>query len=114
MNSRGNILICQVLPSCDRALNRKINSFNRLLFEDLQQCSMLKVNLVEGFNEFAFGGVLKKSLHDQRTPIDLLHINDKGYCILVRLIKQAIFTIKRSKGRFTTGRKYSSVVRGTN
>ena len=113
-NPKGNIFVCQVLPSRDRALNRKINIFNKLLYDDLQQCNILKVNLVDGFPEFAAGGVLKDKLHDKRTPSDTLHINERGYCILVRLIKQAIFTIKRSKGRFTTGRKYSSVVRGTN
>ena len=37
---------------------------------------------------------MKYTLHDKRTPKDVLHINVRGYSILVRLIKQAIFSVK--------------------
>ena len=51
-----------------------------------------------------------KVLHDLRTPNDKLHINTKGYCILVKLIKQAIFSLKRNKSSHVTGRLYSHAV----
>ena len=50
-------------------------------------------------NEFAAHGVLKDTLHDKRTPKDVLHINVRGYFILVRLIKQAIFSVKKVRKR---------------
>ena len=109
VNQHANIFVCPVLPSRDLAMNQKINEFNRLLFHDLQQ-SNLKVNFVYGFNEFAAYGVLKDTLHDKRTPRDILHINGKGYSILVRLIKQAIFSVKKSTNTSATGRLYSRVV----
>ena len=112
VNEHGNIFVCPVLPSRDLAINQRINEFNRYLFHDLQQ-SNLGVNFVHGFNEFAAHGVLKDTLHDKRTPKDVLHINVKGYSILVRLIKQAIFSVKKSKKTSTTGRLYSHVVRPT-
>ena len=74
VNQQGNIFVCPVLPSRDLAINKKINEFNRLLFHDLQQ-SNLRVNFVLRFNEFAAHGVLKDTLHDKRTPRDILHIN---------------------------------------
>ena len=80
-------------------MNQRINEFNRLLFHDLQQ-SNLRVNFDNGFNEFAAHGVLK----DKRTPRDILHINGKGYSILIGLIKQAIFSVKKSKNKSATGR----------
>ena len=112
VNEHGNIFVCPVLPSRDLAINQRINEFNRYLFHDLQQ-SNLGVNFVHGFNEFAAHGVLKDTLHDKRTPKDVLHINVRGYSILVRLIKQAIFSVKKSKKTSTTGRLYSHVVRPT-
>ena len=109
VNQHGNIFVCPVLPSRDLAMNQRINEFNRLLFHYLQQ-SNLRVNFVHGFNEFAVHGILKDTLHDKRTPRDILHINGKGYSILVRLIKQAIFSVKKSKNTSATGRLYSRVL----
>ena len=111
VNQYSNIFICPVLPSSDWNLNQKINDFNRLLFTDMQNGSM-RINIVQGFNVFAdHSGVLKPSLHDRRTPTDKLHINNKGYSILVKLIKQAIFSVKRSKNRSSAGRLYSQAAR---
>jgi alkylated DNA repair dioxygenase AlkB len=111
-NMKGNIFICPVLPSRDRKINRNINEFNRYLFDDLLQTN-LRVNLVQGFRDFADrDGMLRSSLHDPRTPNDVLHINDRGYCVLVRLIKLALFSIKRGKGKLTTGRSYANATRG--
>ena len=98
VNEHGNIFVCPVLPSRDLAINQRINEFNRYLFHDLQQ-SNLGVNFIHGFNEFAAHGVLKDTLHDKKTPKDVLHINVRGYSILVRLIKQAIFSVKKVRKR---------------
>ena len=91
----------------------QIYQFNRYLFDDLLQ-SNLRVNIVYGFNEFVDcrDGLLRQELHDQRTADDVLHINGRGYCILVRLMKHALFSVKRGKGKFTNGRLYSNVTRG--
>ncbi len=108
-NPKANIFVCPVLPSRNRALNGKINEFNSYLFEDLLQTN-LKINIVHGFKEFAGrDGLLRQGLHDSRTASDTLHINDRGYCVLVRLIKHALFSIKRNGGKHTTGRLYSKV-----
>ena len=111
-NPKGNIFICPVLPSRDKNLNRRVNEFNRYLHDDLIQTN-LRVSFVYGFNEFADrDGMLRSALHDCRTQNDVLHINDRGYCILVRLIKLALFSMKRGKGKQTTGRTYANVARG--
>ena len=98
VNEHGNVFVCPVLPSRDLAINHRINEFNKYLFHDLQQ-SNLGVNFVHGFNEFAAHGILKDALHDKRTPRDVLHINAKGYTIILRLIKKAIFSVKKVRTR---------------
>jgi alkylated DNA repair dioxygenase AlkB len=111
-NPKGNIFICPVLPTKDKNINKRVNEFNRYLFDDLLQTN-LKVNMVQGFREFAErDGSLRNSLHDPRTEHDVLHINDRGYCILVRLIKLALFSVKRDKGKYTTGRSFRNVLVG--
>ena len=111
INPHGKIFVCPVLPSRSQALNQRINAFNRYLFGDLQQ-SNSKVTIVNGFSEFVDPtGLLKTTLHDKRSPTDVLHINNKGYCILVKLIKQAIFGVKKSKSKVNTGRPFSSFFR---
>ena len=110
LNPRGNIIICPVLPSRDISINKRIVQFNNYLFSDLAQGN-IRVNIVHGFNQFVDReGRLRSVLHDRRTEHDVLHINDDGYRILVRLIKNCIFTVKRSRGRYTTERLYASVV----
>ena len=70
------------------------------------------MTIVNGFSEFVDPtGLLKTTLHDKRSPTDVLHINNKGYCILVKLIKQAIFGVKKSKSKVNTGRPFSSFFR---
>ena len=84
----------------------------QLLFSDLAQ-SNLKVNIVHGFGAFVDKvGILKDVLHDKRTTEDVLHINETGYKILVKCIKTAVFDVKKTKSKFTTGRLYSNVTRG--
>lgn len=113
MNKKCSLLVCPVLPSRDRSLNCKINDFNWYLINDLQHSDNLQAHIIQGFEEFADqSGVLKSYLHDRRTPNDTLHINSKGYSILVKLIKQAIFKVKgiRNKNRSTTGRSFAHAV----
>ena len=110
INPKCRLFVCPVLPSRDRSLTLKINIFNKYLFHDLQN-SNLCVNIVEGFNVFADHGVLKTELHDKRTAGDILHINEKGCSILVKLIKKSIFSIKEHRNRHMTGRLFSHVVR---
>ena len=112
VNELENVFVCPVLPYRDLAINQRINEFNRYLFHDLQQRN-LGVNSVHGCNEFAAHGIFKDTLHGKRTHRDVLHINAKGYTIIVRLIKQAIFSVTKSKNKSTTGRLYSHVVRPT-
>ena len=111
VNPQGKIFVCPVLPSRSLAINQRINEFNQYLFHDLQQ-SNLKVNIVQGFSEFVdHTGLLKTALHDKRLPTDILHINNKGYCILVKLIKQAIFSAKKSRSKVSAGRLFTSFFR---
>lgn len=113
LNPKGNIFVCPVLPSRDKTLNGRINNFNHYIIHDLQR-SDLKVNIVMGFQEFAdYRGFLKENMHDKRNATDTLHINDKGYCVLVKLIKQAIFGIKKNKLRVTAGRSFANVISNT-
>ena len=110
LNQNGNIFVCPILPTRDQVINQKVNAFNRYLFNDLQQAN-LKVIIVQGFKEFAdYRGFLNTILHDKRTPNDVLHINNKGYCILVKLIKQAIFSVKNKANKNVTGRLFSDVI----
>ena len=112
LNPKCNLFVCPVLPSRSRDINAKIVQFNKLLFSDLVQ-SNLKVNIVHGFGAFVDKvGILKDALHDKRTTEDVLHINETGYKILVKCIKTAIFDVKKTKSKFTTGRLYSNVTRG--
>ena len=109
INKSCKIFVCPVLPSRDKNLNREINAYNKYLFSDLVH-SHLSVNIVQGFDEFAdYYGFLKPALHDERNHNDVLHINGQGYCILVRLLKHAIFSVKTNKG--VTSRLFSHVVR---
>ncbi len=94
LNPRCNIFICPVLPSRSHIINKKILDFNRFLRSDLTK-SELNVHIVDGFSQFVDReGLLKSVFHDKRSQADDLHINDKGYCILVRCIKDAIFRNK--------------------
>ena len=110
-NPKGNIFICPVLPSRDSNINSKIFEFNKFLFRDLTK-SDLNINVVQGFGQFLErDGLLKASMHDKRTDADVLHINENGYRILVRQIKNAIFSLKPKTSKITPGRPYASVAR---
>ena len=111
LSPRSNIFVCPVLPSRDHVINEKVFEFNRFLFDDLVH-SGLRINLVRGLNVFLDKNYLLKSIyHDRRTDSDVLHINNSGYCALVKCIKTALFGAKTKKEH--TGRQNSGNAWGT-
>ena len=110
-NPRCKLIVCPVLPTKSHKINRKINIFNRFLFDDLSQCN-LKALVVEGFMTFLDKGtnLLKNSLAKPDAS-DILHINGRGVGTLVKLIKNCIFT-SRDYNRLVGSRLYSNASRG--
>ncbi|KAL5267817.1 hypothetical protein ACHWQZ_G004758 [Mnemiopsis leidyi] len=112
------VFVCQLLPTKDLTLNRKVNDFNKLLHFDLfPNCK--DVEFVEGFGQFVCNRVLaaELSMHfDRLGRHDMLHLNRAGGRVLASLIKQSIFhrfhggvDKRRHTGR-VNGRLYSNVV----
>lgn len=107
LNKNCKIFVCPVLPSLERNLNAKIFCFNDLIFNDLAY-SDYKVNIVSGFDGFydPASRLLRRDLHNDVMG-DTLHLGVKrGVPLLVRLVKQSIFS--RSKSRVTSGKSYST------
>ncbi|KAL5260957.1 hypothetical protein ACHWQZ_G005622 [Mnemiopsis leidyi] len=112
------VFVCQLLPTKDLTLNRKVNDFNRLIHFDLFP-SCKDVEYVEGFRQFVCNRVLaaELSMHlDRHGRFDMLHLNRAGARVLASLIKQSVFLRvhggvdkRRHTGR-VNGRLYSSVV----
>ncbi|KAL5256505.1 hypothetical protein ACHWQZ_G011674 [Mnemiopsis leidyi] len=112
------VFVCQLLPTKDLTLNRKVNDFNRLIHFDLFP-SCKDVEYVEGFRQFVCNRVLaaELSMHlDRLGRFDMLHLNRAGARVLASLIKQSIFLRvhggvdkRRHTGR-VNGRLYSNVV----
>ena len=112
------VFVCQLLPTKDLTLNRKVNDFNKLLHFDLFP-SCKDVEFVEGFGQFVCNRVLapELSMHfDRLGRLDMLHLNRAGGRVLAGLIKQCIFhrfhggvDKRRHTGR-VNGRLYSKVV----
>ena len=114
LNPRCKLLVCPVLPTTDPTINKKILIFNNFLYNDLQRSS-LRINIVWGFAAFVgHNGLLKSSLHGEHWEGDPLHINLEGTRLLVRLIKQNIFSLRRPKGTSSNvdGRTYQAVLQG--
>jgi len=112
LNPRGNIFVCPVLPTRDVEINNRVKLFNNLLMSDLPR-AQLGVHLVDGFDNFwsRYTNKLCDNLSDiMNRPRDVLHLNDNsGVKVLVKLIKQSIFSVKkirktRSVGSRTTTR----------
>ena len=113
LNPKCNLFVCPVLPTRCPDKNRKVKLFNDLIFSDLVQTN-INVNLVEGFGYFydRGNGLLREDLHDRRTDTDVLHINGKGYSILVRNIKTSIFRCKNQRGHRVGDRGHINTARG--
>jgi hypothetical protein len=113
LNTKCKIFVCPVLPSLDRNLNAKICCFNKLLLNDLVS-SDYKVNIVRGFDVFCdrMSGQMKRELHNGEAG-DTLHLGVKrGVPLLVRLIKQGIFSHKSNRGGHVTADKLYSDTAG--
>ena len=111
------VFVCQLLPTKDLTLNRKVNDFNKLIHFDLfPTCK--DVEYVEGFGQFACNRVLAAELSmlfDRFGRYDMLHLNRAGARVLASLIKQSIFlrfhggVDKRRHTGSVNGRLYSNV-----
>ena len=121
LNPKCNIFICRLLPTKDVILNKKVITFNRLIYSDLlRTCS--GVQCVDGFEKFAdqrklLAGELSRTFDRAGLP-DMLHLNKYGVRILASLIKSSIFLRihggidRRRHTRRTDGRLYSGVLQG--
>ena len=112
------VFVCQLLPTKDFTLNRKVNDFNKLLHFDLFPTCRY-VEYVGGFEQFVcnHGLAAELSLHlDRHGRLDMLHLNRAGARILAGLIKQSIFlrlhngVDRRRHTSRVNGRSYSNVV----
>ena len=112
------VFVCQLLPTKDFTLNRKVNDFNKLLHFDLFP-TCRNVEYVRGFEQFVcdHGLAAELSLHlDRHGRLDMLHLNRAGARILAGLIKQSIFlrlhngVDRRRHTSKVNGRSYSNVV----
>ena len=111
------VFVCQLLPTKDLTLNRKVDDFNRLIHFDLfPTCKDLEY--VGGFEQFACNRVLAAELSmqfDRFGRYDMLHLNRAGARVLASLIKQSIFlrfhggVDKRRHTGKVNGRLYSNV-----
>ena len=115
VNKRCKIFVCPVLPSKLISLNKKCIYFNQFLSNDLVQ-SNSRVTKVEGFGQF-YDRETEKLVWNLSNPDpnDTLHINAKsGIRLLVKLIKQSIFSRKRTNGKAKvhSGRTFANTLRG--
>ena len=113
------VFVCQLLPTKDLTLNRKVNDFNKLLHFDLFP-SCKDVEYVEGFQHFVCNRVLTAELSmylDKHGRPDMLHLNRAGARVLAGLIKQSVFLRlnggidKRRHTGKVNGRLYNNVVK---
>ncbi len=103
-NQKCRIFVCPVLPTETHDINRRINIFNSYLFNDLA-LSNLNVTIIKGFVNF-----LDKRTNLLRSDLskhDNLHINSYGIRLLVRLIKEGLFSTKHSN-TLNRSRRYSN------
>ena len=111
------VFVCQLLPTKDLTLNRKVDDFNKLIhFDLLPTCK--DVVCVEGFGQFACNHVLAAELSmqfDRFGRYDMLHLNRAGARVLASLIKKSVFlrfhggVDKRRHTGSVNGRLYSNV-----
>ena len=114
--------VCQLLPTKDVVLNRRVNYFNKILLNGLATLSF-DVQCVQGFHGFAeYDGKLVDQLSktvDRHGRPDTLHLNNYGARVLASLIKRSIFCrLQRGEDRRrgqtsrVNGRLFSSVAGG--
>lgn len=112
VNKRARVFVAPMLPTTLHDLNIKSQMFNKLLYGDLVQFNR-SISIIVGFDQFvASNGCLKQSLlKDDGLSI---HINDGGYSILAKCIKQSIFYRKQAhrNRQQTSSRTYSNALTG--
>ncbi len=108
-NPRASLFVCSVLPTKSHNLNKRVEYFNDMIFNDLVS-SGLGVMRVFGFHRLLDQeGLLSQQMSkhlDKHGKLDQLHINDNGTRLVAGLIKIAIF-LRLNKGidkRKHTGR----------
>ena len=111
------VFVCRLLPTKDEQLNRKVDTFNRLIhFDLLRTCK--DVICVGGFNQFAYNHMLADELSrefDRHGRRDILHLNRSGTRVLAGLIKQSVFfrlnggVDRRRHTGLVNGRLYANV-----
>ncbi len=108
INPTAKIFVFPLLPTGSELLNVKVMDFNHLLSSNLPQwcCNVSIISGVVGFLESPNKNVLKRRL--TKRPGDILHINATGRGLLVRLMKQALYSRRRG---FVDGRSYSSAIK---
>ena len=112
INKTAKIFISPVLPTRLMNLNRKVLEFNKLVFEDLETKTSLRVNTIIGYNDFlgadnCLGG-------EYARYNDYLHLNSSGVRFLARCLKNSILP-RRSEnysGKKHSSNLYSSKVKG--
>ena len=111
------VFVCRLLPTKLPQLNRKVDTFNRLIYFDLIP-SCRDVVYVESFERFARNHVLADDLSKQYDRLgrpDTLHLNRSGARLLASFIKHAVFlrlnggVDKRKRTGNLDGRLYSNV-----
>ena len=113
MTHKGaKIIVCPVLPTKSFAINQQINVFNQFLYDDLSR-STLGVTVVARFRDT----FLDPSTRCLRRDLsrDNLHLDEiYGVSHLVRLIKETIFSLKRSRDDMSnlSSRTYADRARG--
>ena len=87
------VFVCPLLPTKNLLLNKKVNTFNRLIHFDLVPACK-GVVYVDGFMRFARNHLLADELSkqfDRYGRQDTLHLNKPGTRVLAGLIKHSVF-----------------------
>jgi hypothetical protein len=115
LNPNCKLLVCPVLPTRSESINKNIFCFNNYLLSDLRTSSV-DVHVMWGLGEFVdrHSELLKTSLWGPHRDGDPLHLSPEGTRLLVKLIKENIFSLRRSKGPSSKvdGRSYRAVAHG--
>ena len=116
LNKRARVYVSTILPTKCEDDNRKVKIFNSMLINDLTR-SFKDVKIINHYSRFSnTSGILASNLsnefNNQGEP-DLLHLNVTGLRLFSFLIKNALFSYKKSHERGAGGRSYSSVVSST-
>ena len=115
VNKRAHVFICPLLPTKSSELNRKVLSFNHLIFSQLLPTNF-GVSLVSGFDSLVDeNGLLSQHLSKRVNRFgnaDYLHLNWKGTAKLASFIKNTVL-FRVNGGRDRRNRRDRSRVNST-